>query len=509
MKDRRARYVTAIACIAACGLVIAGCNGDDDSNSPDQPATFNVAKATCGPNDKPETALQGQVPVALRTVGGFNGFSCNLQLVGQSKGEGASWQHAWFADGAGHKCSYYDTSVNTANRTNIGTVVVDTTVPTNPTPTAYLTSIAMLDPWESLKVNDRRQLLGAINGRGNAGGPEIDLYDIGGNCLQPQLLSSVAVGTGTDGGALSQIPILGHEGEFVPDGLTYWGADVRNRSYYAIDIVDATHPKLLLNWQTSYGQASHGMSFTEDGKTAFFVSQAIRSAANPTGPAVNGLVIADVSDIQARKPNPEVRVISSLLYLDGGWAQMTIPVKIGGKPYVILADENASFGNGAANWQAECANGLPMFPFARIIDISDLANPVTVSKLQLEVHDPDNCSKVMPDLAGLTGFTYGSHYCSVDDKTDATIVACGYFESGIRVFDIRNPARPKELAYYNPASVTTPSPGSQNNRTAANGRPDHCSAQVRIDKALGMIFTTCQDNGFLALRFTNSVWPFR
>jgi hypothetical protein len=77
------------------------------------------------------------------------------------------------------------------------------------------------------------------------------------------------------------------------------------------------------------------------------------------------------------------------------------------------------------------------------------------------------------------------------------------------VFDIRDPVRPKENAYYNPPSVTTPSPGSQNNRTAATGRPDHCSAQVRIDKALGMLFTTCQDNGFLALKFTNGVWPFK
>ena len=36
----------------------------------------------------------------------------------------------------------------------------------------------MLDPWESLKVNERRQLLGADNGQNGGGGPEIDIYDI-------------------------------------------------------------------------------------------------------------------------------------------------------------------------------------------------------------------------------------------------------------------------------------------------------------------------------------------
>ena len=145
---------------------------------------------------------------------------------------------------------------------------------------------------------------------------------------------------------------------------------------------------------------------------------------------------------------------------------------------------------------------------ARIIDINDELNPQIISRLQLEMNDPANCDKVIPDLAGLAGFTYGSHYCSVDNKQNATTLACGYFESGIRVFDIRNPQRPKEIAYFNPAAVTTPSPGSQNNRAAANGRPDHCSAQVRLDAATATLQTTCQDNGFLSLKFTNGAWPF-
>jgi len=80
---------------------------------------------------------------------------------------------------------------------------------------------------------------------------------------------------------------------------------------------------------------------------------------------------------------------------------------------------------------------------ARIIDISDEKNPRIVSKLKLEIHNPANCSKIAPDLPGLRDYVYGTHYCSVDDMQDASILACGMFSSGIRVYDIRNPLRPE------------------------------------------------------------------
>jgi hypothetical protein len=52
----------------------------------------------------------------------------------------------------------------------------------------------MLDPWESLKVNERRQLLGGVNALNGNGGPQIELYDLSGDCRFPQLLGSISVG---------------------------------------------------------------------------------------------------------------------------------------------------------------------------------------------------------------------------------------------------------------------------------------------------------------------------
>ena len=213
--------------------------------------------------------------------------------------------------------------------------------------------------------------------------------------------------------------------------------------------------------------------------------------AGPVTPdkAANGLLIYDTSEIQSRQANPQVKLVGKFLFNDGGGAQHTIPIKIEGKPYVVFVDETGPGGfGGVANLQASCDAGLPVFPMARLIDISDETAPKLVSRLGLETHDPANCKKVLPDLDGLAIFFYGSHYCSVDNKDKATTLACGYFNSGIRVFDIRDARRPKEIAYYNPAGTTTISSGSNHTLLGnwRSGGPDWCSFDVGGGKQLAL-----------------------
>jgi hypothetical protein len=372
----------------------------------------------------------------------------------------------------------------------------------------------MLDPWESLKVNERRQLLAADNGQNGGGGPEIDVYDLSDDCRFPQLLASAPVGTGADGGAVLPFRPIGHEGSFAPDGLTYYVGDTTNRSYHAVDVSDPTKPKMIVSFDMkTLGLASHGLSISEDGNRAYVVSPglpAITDVGNPAYNPINGFVILDTSDVQARKAHPQIRVLGKFLFRDGSVAQHTIPVKIKGKSYVIHVDEGGSGGIFPAGWQAACAANLPLFPMPRIVDVSDEKNPKQVSRIMLETHDPANCAKVLPDIVGLSIFTYGSHYCSVDNKHDATTLACGFFNSGVRIFDIRDPVRPKEIAYFNPAGETTVSSGS-NHPLAGNfrpGGPDWCSAQVHLDAKAGTVWSTCQDNGVLVMKFRKGVWPF-
>ena len=521
VRDGRGRCITPVVAVFLA-LALSGFGAADKKQPSDAPIPLTVPKATCGPNDHPETGLQGQVPAALRAAG-FKGFNCNLELVGQSRGDGANWQTAEFSEGAHRICAYHGTSFSTTNRTHLGVPVIDVTNENAPTPTGYLTTTSMLDPWESLKVNERRKLLAADNGHNGGGGPEVDIYDISVDCRYPQLQASIAIGL-PDGstGVPSDVPIIGHEGAWAPDGLTYYGGDlryaapgttVRTGQYYAVDTTNPKEPKLITKWTTGVTGANvHGMSISEDGTRGYFVSLGNVGGAgltDPSVPAINGLLIYDLTDIQLRNPNPKPKLLGKVFWKDGSVAQHTIPVKIGGKPYVIFVDEGGSGGGTSATQLANaCAAGLPPFPMARIIDISDETNPKIVSRLALEVHDPKNCAAVTPDLVGLSIFTYGSHYCSVDNKNHATTLACGYFNSGIRVFDIRDPLRPKEIAYFNPAGTTTPSPGSNHGANWRAGGADWCSAQVHLDHRRGTLWTTCQDNGLLMLKFTNGVWPF-
>src|SRR5206468_7144011 len=138
----------------------------------------------------------------------FHGYNCNLELIGQSKGDGANWQTTEFRNGHARVCAYHGTAFSTVNRTHLGVPVIDITNATNPTPTGYLQTISMLDPWESLKVNERRQLLAADNGHNGGGGPEIDIYDVSTDCTAPQLLSSLAVGK-ADGTTGLPAPVIG------------------------------------------------------------------------------------------------------------------------------------------------------------------------------------------------------------------------------------------------------------------------------------------------------------
>jgi hypothetical protein len=453
-----------------------------------------VPRAVCGSGSSPETGMQGQVPLADRQSGrSKQGYTCNLELLGQYQGEGTTWVNPQYKT-----CAYNATSFfGLGRKKSEGVQVIDVADPAHPKLTDHLTSPAMLtDTWESLKVNDARGLLAGVSVGPALGTLAFDVYDISKDCAHPKLLNSFASSDET-----LPATTYNHEGQWSPDGKTYWSSGLAGGMLTAIDVTDPTHPSIA--GVTAIGMANHGFELSPDGNRMYL-----------TTAFGAGVVILDVSDIQARKPAPVVRQLGSVFW--GGpetVGQHTIPVSWRGKPFLVAVDEFAG-------------------EDIHIIDISDETKPRIVRQLQLEVSRPGNAAAVAPDIDGNGIFGYDAHYCGVDRRTDPTALACGFFQSGVRVFDIRDPMKPREIAYFNPPAQVGKNAmllgsehaahplmygaGASNFRddgpgvAAYWGKPanltaDYCSSPPRFVGS-DQLWVSCQDNGFLALRFRNNAY---
>lgn len=488
------------ATIAA--LVMAWCAASPAHAAEDRSTDVNTAvqAATCGQGSQPETGLQGQVPLADRLNGRSRlGYSCNLEMVGQFQGEGSTAVSA-----VGGRCAYMATSYAGRDSKRLqGVQVIDVSNPARPKWVRSLTTRAFaLGTWESLKVNDAGTMLAGAGAGGGLGVGKFDLYDIT-DCTNPKLLNKADTG--------DSLPVtnIAHEGAWSPDGKTYWASGLAGGTLSAIDVSNPAKPKSIYFGGSSVF-VNHGMSFNADGTRMYLAS---------IFPA--GLVVLDVSDVQQRKANNRrVRQVSKITWQDGTATQVAVPTTIQGRPYLIAIDEIGAQGLGGG---------------IRFIDISDERNPVVVSHIRLAVQLKEHADQVKEESAGNGIFKYDAHYCSVDRPKEPTALACGYFQSGVRVFDIRNPLKPKEIAYFNPPAQTGKNaqlPGSDHavlptfgtildNRItdpallamqASNSKlpdltADWCSSAPKFVN--GQLWTTCTDNGFMVLRFMNGAYPIQ
>ncbi len=329
--------------------------------------------AECGPNDRPETGLQGQVPLADRASGrSHTGYTCNLTEVGFMPSSS-------FANFDTYKnCAYYSDTIGAFNAEG-GTVVVDVSDPRKPVQTAYLTERAAANAGESLRVHPKRGLLVAdryflAQGVSNADDPDANralaIYDISEDCRKPKLLADVVMPSA-----------VGHEGCFQADGMVYYMASTDTIT--PIDISDPRNPKQLSEPQNL---GIHGCSTSEDGKRAYLADI-----------GTGALLIADTSEVQARKQNAEIKVIGELPTPGNDGQQSTIPIFYNGRPHIFNFSEYAELARPCTSRPERETNfGYPM-----IVDIADERNPKVVSKIFNEVTLPENCDEVAGRLGSV------------------------------------------------------------------------------------------------------------
>lgn len=416
--------------------------------------------------------MQGRVPPADHASGrAAQGYRCNTKTVGRIGVKGG-YRVERYVDAAGRECAYYDTTLlyptNAVSPGGVptGTDVIDMTDPAKPVRTATLITPAMQTPHESVSLNQNRGLLGAVMGSPVTAPGILDLYDVSQDCRTPVLRASSPAG------------ILGHEGNFAPDGLTFYASALDGGELTAIDVSNPMVPVPL--WTERF--VAHGVSVRDDGNRAYLARR-------------GGLVILDTTQIQRRVPNPSVPVVSTLKWYPMTTPQITIPVSIDGRSYLIEMDE---FGSASEGSPIEDIVGA-----ARIIDIADETKPVVISNIRLDVHTRANREAISGDqnFSGRGDFQgYAGHYCGVPQRDEPGIVACTFIESGLRVFDIRDPLNPKEIAYHN-EPVEKAFPDDELPTTYA-------MSSVAFVPERSEIWYSDGNSGFIAVQVTNDVWPF-
>lgn len=507
------RRVVVAAVAAVSAVAVAACTNDASSitnalgivsERPDgAPVPEFAAKAVCGPGSNPETGIQGRVAIEDRESGlsQQEAKACNMRLIGQFQGEGTTWVNRSYKS-----CAYMATALGILPKQRPGVQVVDVRNPSAPVLAASLATPAFISStWESLSVNESRGLLAGVSVGPLVSALFFDIYDIAQDCTKPRLLNGLA----GPGGIGLTLPanVLGHEGGFSPDGKTYWSSGLQPGSLTAIDVSNPALPRPIFFSVAT--PANHGFDFNPDGTRMYLTTLT---------PA--GVAILDTTKIQNRESALSLPLIGQVAWDDGDLSQHTIHVTYDGRPFLLAVDEG---GRGAA----------------RFIDLSDETKPRVISKLKLEIHDPKNADLVALDTAGEGLFGYEAHYCEFDRRINPTALACGYFQSGIRVFDVRNPFEVREIAYFNPpgqsakrsallgsehangvAGYAGANPlslirgsdpvstigGLAESLTPANMNVDWCSSPPRF--VGNQLWVSCQDNGFMVLEFTNGIYPF-
>ncbi|HEX8646601.1 MAG TPA: hypothetical protein VF715_06845 [Thermoleophilaceae bacterium] len=472
MLRRTLLLILALAALAAIAAAPAA------AQTPPEPPANPAPRPQCDSDSKPEPGMQGRVAKEDVDSGrAAEGYWCNLTRIGHVGVTGGFRVHR-YVDKAGHECAYYDTALLfPTNALNFsldltGVAVLDMSDPRKPVRTATLVTPAMQTPHESLNISVQRGVLAAVMGNPAQYPGGVDVYDISQDCRQPVPMAAAYPATP-----------FGHESGMAPDGLTFYPSSPGS-TMSAVDISDERVPKEL--WRSDE-YSTHGLTLSNDGRRAYLASTA------------HGLIILDTSEVQDRKPDPQVREVSRLTWSNKTIPQNAIPVTIKGKPYVVEVDEYSSGGNGSG-----VSGHGDRVGAARIIDISDERKPFVVSNIRLQVHQKENRPAIAGDYGAQSPVQgYAAHYCNVPSTKDPGIVACSMILSGLRVFDVRDPKNPREIAYH----VAPPSNVSDTGAPVIDERANWAMSQPAFAPERREIWYSDGTSGFYTLKVDEKVWP--
>ncbi len=196
-----------------------------------------------------------------------------------------------------------------------------------------------------------------------------------------------------------------------------------------------------------------------------------------------GAIIADISDRSRPK------IVSQLLFRG-------LCSRQGIHTYLPLPRRKLAL----INDEAINENGQESLNLAGIVDLRDEKEPRLISLFPQPAPPPESGLKNFFEKGGRFGphnLHHPNHQPCLEDRDDITYLT--YFNAGLRVYDIRDPRTPKEIAYFIP-----PDP-----RERIGTKPSRLVAQtedVLVDRR-GYIYISQKNQGIYVLRL-KAIWSY-
>ncbi|MBI4487954.1 MAG: hypothetical protein HY694_02620 [Deltaproteobacteria bacterium] len=196
-----------------------------------------------------------------------------------------------------------------------------------------------------------------------------------------------------------------------------------------------------------------------------------------------GAIIADISDRSRPK------IVSQLLFRG-------LCSRQGIHTYLPLPRRKLAL----INDEAINENGQESLNLAGIVDLTNEKEPRLISLFPLPVPPPESDLKNFFEKGGRFGphnQHHPNHQPCLQDRDDIAYLT--YFNAGLRVYDIRDPRTPKEIAYFIP-----PDP-----RERIGTKPSRLVAQtedVLVDRR-GYIYISQKNQGIYVLHL-KEIWPY-
>ena len=391
--------------------------------------------AACNPLDKPETGIQGDVPMADQQSGrSAEGYNCGLALLSEVSLSGTGVQ------GAGH-CAYVRVNGGMTRGTvpdpSVEIHVIDLSDPTAPRDVRTLQPMSSSETMRTF-VDGERAIL--VNGRA--------VYDIR-DCENPVQKGDIAwpgVGVWPAGGYHDVR--ISHDGKTVYAGIYAIEADIsnlddpntwtiRNHSC-AIAGQESGNPDQIQTCQDdayelgSGGQQySHGPDENGDGTRIYLGNQ----GAPPSSESVLRILDRTVSParvVSATGPDNPGHSID--------WFQ-----KADGREFLLHANE---LDTGDTCQPHPRSANLGWAYQAYLTNITNELAPTRASMVEIAINEPEHCAERQA-----SGHAPWIAYHSIDTPYDPHFAMISFGTAGIRVFNIIDPYAPTEVAYYNKGSV--------------------------------------------------------